>query len=187
MREITVLFARNDSVYKSIQGCDVWDIERDAMRYCGTSPVIAHPPCRAWGRLRTFAKPRFGEKECALRSKLIVQSCGGVLEHPKGSLLWSETDLPMPGEIDHYGGWTLPVLQFWWGHRAEKATWLYIVGCRPSDIPPIPLVLGEPTHVVQSRKRAGYRPHIGKAEREHTPRAFAYWLIELARQCGRGK
>jgi hypothetical protein len=27
---VTILFARIDSVYKTIPGCDVWDAERDA-------------------------------------------------------------------------------------------------------------------------------------------------------------
>ena len=56
--DVAVLFARRDSVYKSLAGCDVWDIDRDAMTWTGGAPVVAHPPCRAWGRLRTFAKPR---------------------------------------------------------------------------------------------------------------------------------
>ena len=35
---------------------------------------------------------------------------------------------------------------------------------------------------MQSRKRTDYRPHITKAEREHTPPEFAAWLVELARR-----
>lgn len=27
------------------------------------------------------------------------------------------------------------------------------------------------------------RPHVTKAEREHTPRDLALWLVELARRC----
>jgi hypothetical protein len=37
--------------------------------------------------------------------------------------------------------------------------------------------------VVQSRKRHDYRPHITKAEREHTPPELAQWLVELAAKC----
>lgn len=46
---VAVLFARSDSVYKSIPGCDVWDINRDARNWKGGAPIVAHPPCRAWG------------------------------------------------------------------------------------------------------------------------------------------
>ena len=161
----------------------MWDAARDARRWPGGAPVIAHPPCRAWGRLRHFAKPRADEKALALYAVCQVRLHGGVLEHPKASTLWPAANLPAPGERDAWGGWTLPLHQHWLGHRAEKATLLYIVGCEPEDIPPIPLRLDEPTHVVQSRKRTDYRPHITKAEREMTPKPMADWLVELARRC----
>jgi hypothetical protein len=180
---ITVLFARADSNYKAMPNCDVWDIERDARNWSGCTPVVAHPPCRAWGRLRAFAKPRPDEKDLARWAVQQVRRCGGVLEHPASSTLWPDQNLPLPGERDAFGGWTLPVHQHWFGHRAEKATLLYIVGCEPAEIPSIPLRIDEPTHVVQSRKRSGYRPHITKAEREHTPPAFAAFLVELASLC----
>jgi len=183
MRRIAILFARSDSNYKSLPGCDVWDAERDAIRWPGGSPVVAHPPCRAWGRLRTFAKPRPDEKQLALWAVDQVRKFGGVLEHPAYSTLWGAKALPKYQERDEFGGWTLPISQMWWGHRAEKMTWLYIVGCAPVDVPAIPLVLGEASHVVQSRKRNDHRPHITKAEREHTPPALAEWLCELARRC----
>lgn len=183
-RTVAVLFARTDSIYKTLPDTDVWDIERNARSWPGGAPVVAHPPCRAWGRLRAFAKPRKGERQLAIWSVRQVRRFGGVLEHPVGSLLWKKAGLPPPGQTDSHGGWTLPVHQNWWGHKAEKATLLYIVGCAPCDVPPIPLRLGEATHVVQSRKRVDCRPHITKAEREHTPPELAQWLCELARRCG---
>lgn len=182
-RPVAALYCREDSNYLALPGVDVWDKLRDARRWPGGSPLVAHPPCRAWGRLRLFAHPEPGERELALRAVKQVQRCGGVLEHPRGSLLWSEAGLPAPGQRDDYGGWTLPIHQHWWGHRAEKATLLYVVGCEPADIPQMPMLLGEPTHVVQSRKRHDCRPHITKAEREHTPPNLAEWLVELARRC----
>jgi hypothetical protein len=178
-----ILFARVDSCYKTIASVDVFDIERDALTWPGGCPVVAHPPCRAWGRLRYFAKPRKGEKLLATWAIRQVRTFGGVLEHPSSSMLWPKAGLPKPGQHDKFGGWTLPIHQHWFGHRAEKSTFLYIVGCEPAMIPAIPLRLGEPTHVVQSRKRVGYRPHISKAEREHTPLELAVWLVELARRC----
>ena len=183
---VAVLFARADSNYKALPGCDVWDIERDALNWHGGCPVVAHPPCRAWGRLRHFARPGDGERELALWAVKMVQRWGGVLEHPVASLLWPTAGLPKPGERDQLGGWTMSVPQWWWGHRADKPTLLYIVGCEPRDVPPIPFKIGEASHVIQSRKRSGYRPHVSKAEREHTPPALAAWLVELARKCHRG-
>lgn len=180
---IAVLFARTDSNYKAMPGCDVWDEERDARRWPGGVPVVAHPPCRAWGRLRRFAKPSEWEKDLARMAVAHVRKYGGVLEHPAWSTLWADQGLPLPGETDEFGGWTLPISQSWWGHRAEKKTFLYIVGCAPAQIPDIPLSIAEPTHVVATRKRAGGKPEISKAEREHTPPALAVWLVELAGRC----
>ncbi len=183
---VAVLFARADSFYKTLPGCDVWDAERDARRWPGGVPVVAHPPCRAWGGLSHFAKPRPDEKELAVWAVGQVREHGGVLEHPKKSKLWPVMALPAPGKFDAFGGWTLPVFQQWWGHRAEKATLLYIVGCRPENVPPFSLVLGPASHVCcGTSKRVGGRPEIRKSEREHTPPAFAEWLCELARRCAR--
>lgn len=189
MKEVAVLFARADSIYKTLSGCDVWDIERDARKWPGGAPVVAHPRCRGWGRLAHMAKPRFDELNLAVFAVEQVRRFGGVLEHPAWSKLWVRCGLPAPGARDAFGGWTLPIHQHWWGHRAEKSTWLYIVGCMPAELPPVPLVLGEAPFVVSTsgrRKdgsRAGYRPEIKKSEREHTPIELAKWLVELARRC----
>jgi hypothetical protein len=182
---VAVLFARSDSIYKSLPDCDVWDIERDAMRWPGGCPVIAHPPCRAWGRLRTFAKPGEGERELALFAVDQIRQWGGVLEHPAGSLLWPAKELPEPGERDRFGGYTLWISQWWFGHKADKPTWLYIVGIEPADLPPLPFALGDPAFVVNTSKRVGAtgrRPEISKADREHTPQALAEWLCEVTRR-----
>jgi hypothetical protein len=188
---VAILFARADSIYKTLADCDVWDADRDALKWQGGSPVVAHPPCRAWGRLRHFAKPRAGERSLSLWAVDMVRRWGGVLEHPASSLLWKEKPLPGPGNIDEWGGWTLPVLQMWWGHRAEKRTWLYVCGVEPSRIPEIPLKLGAAECVIRldKRRRDGthirkgdkdWRPFLNDAERERTPRDFAEWLVELA-------
>ena len=183
---VAILFARSDSNYKQIAGCDVYDMERDARTYDGPYPVVAHPPCRAWGRLRAFARPRPDERNLARLAVSLVREFGGVLEHPAGSLLWPAQKLPMPGAgYDGYGGWTFNAPQQWWGHRAQKNTWFYIVGCRPEQLPIVPLVLGDAECVVQTRKRHDYRPHISKPEREHTPIDLALWLVDLAARCNR--
>lgn len=171
---VAVLYAREDSIYKSLCG-DVYDMQRDARLYNGPFPVVAHPPCRAWGRLRTFAKPRPDEKALALQAVDAVRTWGGVLEHPAHSSLWSAVPLPLPGERDEFGGVTYVVDQGWFGHRAPKRTWLYIVGA--SSLPDVPFELGQ---------KAGRVELMGKGEREATPLAFALWLLDLADRCAVG-
>ena len=161
---VAVLFARKNSVYKSIPGCDVFDVARDARTYLGTAPVIAHPPCRGWGRLRHFAKVRPDELDLAHFAIAQVRRCGGVLEHPWASSLWTAANLPAPGQFDQFGGFTFGVMQGDFGHSAPKATWLYIVGLNPSEIPAPAFELGEKTGRVEN---------MGKAQREATPLAFA--------------
>jgi hypothetical protein len=185
---VAVLFARADSIYKTLPECDVFDAERDARTYAGTNPIVAHPPCRAWGAFAMFAKPRGDEKALAPWAIEQIRKNGGVLEHPNASKLWPELGLPEPGSVDEFGGWTLPIHQHWFGHRAEKKTRLYIVGCEPRDIPDMPMVLGQATHVIGDVGRASNgtkRPEVSKDEREHTPPQLARWLVDLANLCRR--
>lgn len=199
-KTVAVLFARKNSIYKKLEHCDVYDIERDARTYAGTMPVVAHPPCRAWGTLSHMAKPSPDEKELAPWAVNEVRRCGGVLEHPKRSKLWAHCNLPPADGVstDEYGGWSLLVPQQWWGHRAEKMTLLYIVGVDRRKLPPIPFVMGEATHVITTpgRRKDGTRKtygerHKGKkectnAERERTPPDFARWLCEVAMMAAKG-
>lgn len=165
-------------------GVDAWDEQRDARRWMGGAPVVAHPPCRGWGRLRQFSHATEDERRLAIEAIDHVREHGGVLEHPAESSLWPALGLPRPGKgPDHFGGWTLRVDQFIFGHRAEKATWLYIVGCGPDDLPHIPIRSGRPTHCVRPTKSYPRMPSITKREREQTPPAFAAWLVTLARRC----
>lgn len=182
---VAVLFARQDSIYKTLPDCDVWDIERDARNWPGGCPVVAHPPCRAWGKLRQFANPRADEPALAPWAVDQVRRFGGVLEHPAESLLWAHCGLPTPGRApDDFGGWTAEVRQCDWGHKAEKLTWLYIVGCHPDELPDMP-GRGDPTGVIKPQRGVPRTLKIvTKAEREHTPPRLAAWLVELARRCG---
>lgn len=182
------LFVRADSFYKTMPGVDAWDEARDARRWPGGMPVVAHPPCAQWGMLRQFANVNLDVKALAVQAVQAVRVSGGVLEHPAKSTLWATCGLPAPGRApDAFGGWTAEIRQCDWGHKAEKRTWLYIVGCHPDEIPEMP-ARGEPTHYIK-RNSKGYRPsaqslpHVTKAEREHTPPALAEWLVELARRC----
>lgn len=183
MRPVAVLFARVDSIYKTLPGVDVYDINRDARTFSGSMPIVAHPPCRSWGRLRQFAQPRDGEKELGPWAVEQVRRWGGVLEHPAESTLWAHCSMPAPGRFpDEWGGWSFAVDQFHFGHRAEKSTWLYVVGLDPDALPPIPRREGRPTHCVRPTKSYPRLPSITKAEREHTPPALAVWLVETARR-----
>ena len=94
---IAILFARDDSRYKDFNVYDVYDINRDARTFCKKMPVIAHPPCRAWGMLSHMANPREGEKQLAYLALAQVRLNGGILEHPAGSRLWKEAPLPLAG------------------------------------------------------------------------------------------
>lgn len=181
--KISILFTRKDSVYKTL--CDdVWDIERDARNWPGGNSIVAHPPCRMWGQLRKFAKPLPDEKNLAIQSIKWIREFGGVLEHPKSSLLWEEMLLPYPGEIDEWGGYSICVDQFWWGHRAKKSTLLYIVGCDKKDLPAIPIKFDRIEYVVRfSKKNSANKKEITKRERDATPIDFAKWLIEVAKKC----
>lgn len=186
MSTVAVLFARADSVYKTLPGCDVYDMDRDARIYDGPWPVVAHPPCRAWGNFAMFAKPRPDERNLARLAVALVREFGGVLEHPYGSKLWPAQMLPKQGERDQWGGWTMVIDQHWWGHRAQKRTKLYIVGVEPGEVPDLPMKLGRADFVVGDVGRASTgddRPEISKAEREHTPPELAQWLVDLARRC----
>lgn len=180
-KTVAVVFARRDSIYKLLSQCDVYDADRDARTFPGGLPVVAHPPCRAWGRLRHFAKPRADEKDLAIWAIEQVRKWGGVLEHPRASTLWPAADLPAPGRNpDKHGGWTLGLNQHWFGHRAEKATLLYICGVNARCLPPLPFRIDEPTHVVSTTRGKRPKPEVSKAEREHTPKAFAEWLCLVA-------
>lgn len=186
--QVAALFVRADSIYKELPGVDAWDIERDARGFCGGMPVVAHPPCRGWGKLRHFAKPRPDEKALAFFAIDALRLCGGVLEHPEHSTLWNEAALPKPGYgVDEFGGWSIAIDQLWWGHRARKRTWLYIVGCGARDLPVMPLSLNYATHVIggNAEHRARGLLHLPKAEREHTPPYLAVWLVDLARRCAK--
>lgn len=195
---VAVLFARADSIYKTLPGTDVYDADRDARNYAGNSPLVAHPPCRTWGTLSHLFEHPVGERELAPWATAQVRRFGGVLEHPAKPRLWPELCLPAVGKRDEFGGWTLAIKQSDFGHRAEKKTRLYIVGCEPGDVPKMPIVLGKPTHVISQNRTLpggkrlrkgmpGWRPDCSEAEQEHTPPALAVWLVELARRCARVK
>jgi hypothetical protein len=173
MTVISVLFARRDSIYKTMSECDVWDEDRDARRYVGSNPVIAHPPCRFWGNLRFLRKVKenmtHAERALAVWSIGVVNRNGGVVEHPITSNLFKRI-------TDYSPGYVLPVDQYWWGHPCRKRTGLYIVGCERKDIPPIPYELDGPRRI-KMNDTFSWDP-----VREATPPEFAGWLVDLAKR-----
>lgn len=93
-----VLFVERNSIYKTFPGLDCYDEDRDARTFPGGMPVIAHPPCRLWGRLRSFSTAPESEKDLARFAVAMVRQWGGVLEHPAHSTLWKDRGLPLPGD-----------------------------------------------------------------------------------------
>lgn len=182
---VAVLFACDQSPYKLIAGVDVWDKKRDARRYAGNTVVITHPPCRLWGNLRTVVtKAPPEEKELGPWAVEQVRRCGGVLEHPEGSILFEHCKCGEVGDA----GWILEVDQWHWGHACAKPTKLYIVGCPPNRVPAQPRREGNPDRCISQGHgvRIGhplFRSRVTQWEREATPPAFAKWLVELAVRC----
>ncbi len=176
---IPVLFAREDSAYKTIPVFDVYDIRRDARTYKGEEPVIAHPPCRAWGMLAHMAKPRPDEKELALFSIDLVRKNGGVVEHPYGSRLWKYygiTDLTEG--VDSFGGYTITIDQWDFGHVARKKTKLYICGLNASALPAFPPKReGTPTRSIAGNVKGTVR--CTQYQREYTPDALIFFMKEI--------
>lgn len=191
---VAVLFARRDSIYKTLPGCDVWDEDRDARIWPGGAPVVAHPPCRLWGGLSHLSTADKREKWCGIMAVSAVRIWGGCLEHPQRSKLWKTASLPAPDEgRDEFGGFTVAFPQMWFGHPAEKWTWIYVCGIAPAQVPEIPFRLGEATHKVTNggeHPRAGepgYRPEVTRYWRDATPWALANWLVTIARMAGEAR
>lgn len=168
-----------------------FDEARDARTYAGPWPVVAHPPCRLWSKLKHLSKDasryrwKDGTADAAVKS---VRSWGGVLEQPAGSAMWDVFGFPRPGEpyTDPWGGISWEVQQCDWGHVARKRTWLYCVRTRT---PQKNVPKREPTHWCSGGRTR--RPGMGATvpdgikvcsaqQRRRTPIAFAEWLIELA-------
>lgn len=134
---IAVLYADPAGVYAGLPDVDLWDEARDARRYAGPWPVVAHPPCQRWCKMAPVNQARYGQPVgeddgCFAAALKAVQRFGGVLEHPAHSYAWAAHGLPWPPESggwqrDIAGGWCCYVEQGHYGHAARKPTWLYAV------------------------------------------------------------
>ena len=144
---VAALFVERGGVYWNLPDVDPWDEERDARKYAGPWPVVAHPPCQRWGRYwsggpmlaRTpKAKKKGDDGGCFAAALAAVRRYGGVLEHPADSHAWRAYGLPPPLPrgwcADVMGGWCCRVEQGHYGHRSRKATWLYAFGVALPDV-----------------------------------------------------
>ena len=138
---IAALFVDSEGPYADVPGIDPWDEKRDARQYRGPHRVIAHPPCKRWGRYwpgRPGQTPRLllgDDQGCFASALWSVRTFEGVIEHPTDSMAWRWFGLPRPprlgwgwsSECDAYGGRSARVCQGRYGHLARKETWLYAV------------------------------------------------------------
>lgn len=105
---IAALFVETGGCYFGLTDVDPWDLQRDARKYNGPHPVVAHPPCQRWGRFwhGSTRKPhqfKLGDdKGCFASALASVRKWGGVLEHPKDSHAWAHFGLTQPPTS---GGW----------------------------------------------------------------------------------
>lgn len=143
---VAALYVEPAGAYFDQANVDPWDEERDARKYAGPHPVVAHPPCQRWGRFwhGSTRKPhqfKLGDDGgCFAAALEAVRTWGGVLEHPADSHAWSRFNLnPPPREggwvpADFHGGLTCYVEQGFYGHLSRKGTWLYAFGVNPPEL-----------------------------------------------------
>lgn len=197
---IAALFVHKNGPYYNQTNVDPYDEERDARLYAGPMPVIAHPPCQRWGRYWSGGpsakiKRLKGDDDYCFENVLrCVRSYGGVLEHPEASHAWLAFGLNKPPRsggwivADEFGGYTCCVAQGHYGHRAQKLTWLYVVGC---DLPeliwglcPNKEIMDMGFHSKDERARAvktGICQRLSKNQRIITPTPFRDLLISIVK------
>lgn len=194
-RQIAALYVQERGCYIGLEGVDPWPESRDARLYAGPDPVVAHPPCSRWCALAGLVEARWGYKRgddggCFAAALDSVRAWGGVLEHPAFSKAWPKYNLPTPpsggGWVRGFcGGWTCQVDQSQYGHKARKATWLYVFG---TELPQLRWGRKNGTHWVGHMARRGDGTacigpgmRLGKSESASTPPEFRDLLISIAR------
>lgn len=186
---IAALFVQTGGAYFGLPNVDPWDVKRDARKYAGPWPVVAHPPCHLWVNLAAVNFKRYGGEHnrpgndggCFASALASVRAFGGVLEHPASSNAWRAHGLEAPtgGGAGWYRvgdrEWTCEVWQSAYGHKARKRTWLYYVGPKPAEL----VWLRKP-----GTSQCGWfdriKPTLSKAEASATPPAFRDALLSLA-------
>lgn len=191
---VAALYVLSDGCYTGLPHVDPWDKARDARLYNGPYPVVAHPPCHLWGAMAVVNYARWGgehnkpgnDNGCFEAALNAVRRWGGVLEHPAKTKAWAAYRLVSPTSVGWQmtidGGWVCEVWQSAYGHRANKATWLYYHGINP----PFDLRWARPegTHQIgfhDQRGKGANKPTLGKREANATPLEFRDELLLLAR------
>ena len=191
--KVAALFVQPDGCYTGLTSVDAWPESRDARTYCGPCPVVAHPPCQLWGRMAAVNYARWGgdhnhpgnDGGCFAAAVEAVRRWGGVLEHPATSNAWAAHGLIDPASMGWQqtidGGWVCEVWQSAYGHRANKATWLYYFGANPPEQLNWRRIVG--SHQIgypDQRGKGRNKPTLGKKEANATPVGFRDALLALA-------
>lgn len=150
MQTVAALYVQTGGAYFDLPGVEPWDEVRDARKYDGPWPVVAHPPCQRWGKMwfgQPLAVKLTGERKikgdddgCFEAALTSARKWGGVIEHPWGSHAWPHFGLNVPPReggwvnADFQGGWTCCVEQRAYGHYARKPTLLLVYGVSLTDL-----------------------------------------------------
>ena len=194
--KVAALFVETDGVYFGLPGVDPWDEIRDARRYAGIKPVVAHPPCNKWSPLAYINQKRIpgyklgDDGGCFAAALNAVRAWGGVLEHPAGSLAWKHFGLDKPRRgmwLNYTDGWVTEVDQGRYGHRARKRTWLYVCGPEPPgldwEVAESDVIVSGFTHQKKGEHVACEHRRVRPKEASRTPVAFRDLLLSIARSC----
>jgi hypothetical protein len=174
---VAALYVDEKGCYAGLPDVEVWGVTRDARKYAGPWPVVAHPPCHLWVNLAAVNFKRYGGEHnrpgndggCFAAALASIRRWGGVLEHPAGSNAWPKHGLPRPRGTGWTRNmladeWTCEVWQSAYGHPARKRTWLLFVG----ELPPLLAWARHPgSHQVGWFDRN--KPTLSKREASATP------------------
>lgn len=205
---VAALYVESGGCYFDLPGVEPWAAYKDARRYAGPHPVVAHPPCQRWGRFwhGSTRKPhqyQLGDDGGCFEAALdAVRKWGGILEHPADSRAWEHFGLNRPKRgagwiaAESLGGFTCYVEQGHYGHESRKPTWLYAFG---TDLPELDWRLGEQRipqwmldrYGYEKARRIGVVAMVGGKHktriRNATPEPFRDLLLSIARTAYRAK
>lgn len=155
---VNVLFTEKNSIYKKL-GCNCYDIERNAITFSWSEKAICHPPCRQFCRLKGLSHRDKEEYDLVLNTIDLVNTYGGIIEHPLRSDLFKDPRIDQTKVIF--------IDQHWFGFPAHKPTLLYIIGAKPDHIPFNMDAVTKSVHNMWSTQRSKTTEHLAK------------WLIEI--------